>query len=983
MNPFKIFMNSMMMGLRCTPFMSFGCGMPFMPSLFCGSNFMSMPYYQGDNLWFFNSPIYRNTSYDYLLDPSLAMKNVQAQIQSGGLYGNTMLPGFTFPQIGGLNTGLQTLSGASNMPEGTNTSGTANTQGVAQQPEKTPEQIEAEQKKAEEDDKPAHKAAVNLYGVFNKVKEVAEKEKENNEFPELGDEIIQKAEDAMSKETADEQYEAMQEVISAIPADVLRKTVLADSSVKTRLRNAGYNFNLRDNNGVRYSLSNNIDPNEITHIARLTEMHNTLQDVKLDVNARYNEFQNVFSALSCSNILEIISTWNSEFNGPNEKGILRFIANNLPDEKAKNTIGPLVRSNIITFVGTLVKKAKTYEGYAKIQKEIKNVNDQLEIFSKSETNKNNIYKLADACDKLYARLRMQEALEINRYINKNEMFQDLGIVTENVIDENIVIEETIKDLQAENITAPNVDDLDEVKQAEKITIDGNGTTQADADAEAEEEYAEDKQALVEEYLVSEKHYLTKVSDDSNVYKTNIVSSEKYLTCKNGKFVEVKEKTDGSCFERYFTVKDNKLIEVTKKADGSGFEEPTDAKEVTAVEIGKQDAAVKKAQKLIDENKIVEYKIDGFNKFPLFKATGKNQFFAIIDGQFGKIKPTSKFDKDFAEKLTVENFDTSFSEGDIVTAEKVKAEAVAALEEKERAENKDVTDVENLNFTSLAYAKSKDGRYEIEKALTDKEPESLSKCIVKPLNVEGYFLVTKPKRRYYRYDEVNNKLVYLKDVVNISDDGYMKIETKKDGKKTSECKECGEAITNDLSKVNDYNETIQEYSKKYVSSVSQSDTSHVTQDSCRKLNTLIAMNDVNFTVNFIRGYQKHKRWWNNSFCEQIVKENGITDGKNIDSINSKRRYLAKIASLIINVFNETTFDINKYSQATLDKYYSQLEEIANGKLYIPVGADSFSGGCLDSEIKDKDKLIQTAATLDNIIKIVLESYKDETEQQEKN
>jgi uncharacterized protein YaaR (DUF327 family) len=210
---------------------------------------------------------------------------------------------------------------------------------------------------------------------------------------------------------------------------------------------------------------------------------------------------------------------------------------------------------------------------------------------------------------------MQEALRIREDIKNNKEFKKINEVKPDVFNDNMIIEETTKDLKAEGFTnIPEVSDLDPLPKKTTITA----TNRAE-DKNAEDEY-ESAQDRIDEYLVKERGALKKVNEDSNVYHTTVDIGD------DGKFT------------RYFTVKDDKIVEATKNADGN-FDVQNDAEEVSAEVIGKYHDALSKAKELIDAGKITYYnnELDAVCKYPIFKSVVDNKYFIIKDNEFALIE----------------------------------------------------------------------------------------------------------------------------------------------------------------------------------------------------------------------------------------------------------------------------------------------------------------------------------------------------------
>ena len=891
MNPLFMQMMFNPMGMGCMPFMG---GMNFMmPSLFCGSSFMSMPYSQSDNLWFLNQPIYRNTGYDYLLDPNFALRNCQLKWQNGGFYGQTMLPGFTFP-------GFSPIGSVPQIP------------GLTQQPQKTEAEKEAEKKKAEEAKKPAAKKAQKLSESFANIKKLAEDK--NNNLPEIPEELSKKAEEAMKKETAEEQLTAMKEVMTAIPEETIRKSVLADKNVRDKLRNAGYNFTLGVKN--KCCLKNNdIKDEDIDNSKRLIRLHSDIIEKKL------NELPLICGQLSNPDtaklrILGIISSWNDKYKG-SESGILRLIASNLPEGNDAVAKKDAVKECVKTFTEALLLKASDYEGYDKITKARDEVNEKLNLVLKTSPadgfTMTNINNLAAACDKLYARLRMQEAVAARDYVNKN--FGYLNEVKPGVINENMIVEETQKDLEAEGIAYPKVTELDAAPVTDEIVVQ---TEQEMKDLD--EEFDGDGKGKLEALYKDGK--LTKVEGKDNIYQSKPI--------KAGDKV------------RYFAVIEDKVYEVFKQNDK--FLKAKNAEEVSAADIGSYAMAVERANKLVDKNAL-RYVTDvsKANRYPVFKATGANEYYIIKDNKFyhlldaeriyiKRVGNTDKVFVDFkgADRKEVSIYDITaddveeFEDSEIRTQKQVDAEKKAkALE--------DVTIVESHQYSSL---------HDIE---SNEEMDKLSEEICgekghfrKNKFIPGYFMSDKPQGRVYKYDVKSGKLKFVENIRAITSVGYAKDADNKDfaiAEVFMDKEYTGAELIN----------KIQEYGAELRTCLNGRTNDEEVILSHRKLSTIIAMKNPVYTINFIKGYKNQGGFWSSDgICKQIVTENDF-DRRTGSTTLTGAYYVKQIAILIKQVVEITDFDRNSDD-------YKILCKLANG--------DNLSG---------------SAEKLDDIIDKVIEAY----------
>ena len=870
-------MNPLFMMFGPMGFMGGGCG--------CGVN---MPYYgQNDMLTFMNFPVFRNTSNDYLLDPRLAMWQAQQNWMNGGSFG---------------------MMGSSYLPLFNNFPGMAQFPGspwfnpTQSKPETEEEKKKREAKEAEAK-KPEAKKAENLKKAFDNIKKLSESKKN---FVNLDESIVNKAKEAMEKETASERLTAMKEVMKEIPDSIIKKSVLADDVVAKKLKEAGYNFNYKNN---LYSLpSDGI-------IDNLNDVHNDISS-KRDYVALGKLAANTKGKVTP--ILSAISSWN---NTQKEKGILNFMADNMPEEAPMAQYKEIVQM----LADALLDKADEYTGCEKIKQQrdkvaelkdsfIQHANDALnskEYEKRKSALSSELKALSKEFETLYARLRMQEAQGVSNYINSREEFTSLNEVKEGLIDENIVVAETYANLKEEGISnVPSVEDLDEVETPEVIRITSEGVENLD------DKY-KDKQELLE-CLRKDKKVLTKVGD-SNVYQTKTFDGK-----------------DGG--SRYFTVQDNKLVEVFKQEDGS-FKPAENAEAVSSNEILEYDKTVKRVKKLLEDHSI-EGPVN--NTTNLFKATGANEYYALVGNKFGKVKATA--DSINVNELTEDNLE-EFNDTDVTSKKKIE-------EEKKAKENKDVTDVGKHTYPTYA-SLNNEALSELGKEITGKEDD------FEETHVKGYYYC-KSKKRFYKYNQETGKLDYLKGVTKIAETGYM----IKDGKWLP----CTEIVNpeNYPSGTEELKNAIQDYAKKFAKDLNGKTDEKEDIDAKRRLNTFTSFTEPEYIVNFIKGYKAYGGFWSNSgMCKQIVTEYGFKEGTTHTDKESKRYYIKWIAIRMKEVVNRTNFSKNSDE-------YKLLEQIARGELLTKTSYSSngMFGGSTSYESKD---LKYTAEQLDKIIDKIIEAY----------
>ena len=877
MNPFM-----MMFGPIGFGFMGGGCS--------CGVN---MPYYgMDDRLTFMNFPVFRNTSMDYLLDPRLAMMQSQQSMMNGygNIFGSTMLPMFNnFPGM--------------NFPGMNNNSPWS----PWFQPSKTETEEERKEREAREAEakKPEAKKAEALKNTFDKIKKLADAD---SEYLTLDKSIIDKANEAMKKEKAEDRLQAMKEVIALIPDEQLKIAIYSDEKIRKHLRIAGFNFECND---VK---NKDVQSGDADNIYGLTTLHDELQ------RKEYNKLQVICGQLNTKEqakdiILSVISNWNDKFHSTKDKGLLRWIGENLPtgnDEIAKKDT---VSADVLIIVQALEAKASEYKGCAKVEKALQDLLKAKEAMIKN-FNKNTINNVATAFDNLYARLRMQEAVKVNDLIRNNADFKEINEAKADFINEDLVVEETIEDLKSEGITAPKVSDLDEAKKPTVVTVSTEGVVNIDT------KYEGKSQELVNEYLVKEKHILTQVGD------TDVYQTKDY----DGKGSGV----------RYFSVQNDKLIEVTKKEDGTFVAAPN-AKTVTRKEIEAYDSTVQRINKLINEDKSI---VPVENTSNLFKATGADEYYALVDNNFGRVKSSVNNIK--AAELKADDLE-DFDDTEVKSKDKV---------EKDK---KDKAAKEKQGQIDKVVAKLTNEKY-IWRTLNYK----LNELGLEKTKVIGYFKTTGQPTVYFKYDNNPNsntyqKLLYLRDVTSIDSNGYM---TKNNGTKEAclevqTAKESAEDLYDVLSKV----------AYKYPSPERRLSSEEIQEDLAlveRKFNSFkkyTTIHDViDFVTTFNEGSTRFWQFWKGS--EQHSISSSVVNNYAIPE--SKKEEYVKFIAIRINQI------VDRY-QLVFDDPDDKitLEQIAKGNK-VTFNYESVT------KYPDKNEFAglsikTTACELDRIIDLFLKKY----------
>ena len=825
----------------------------------CGVN---MPYYgMDDRLTFMNFPVFRNTSMDYLLDPRLSlMQSQQSWMNGGNIFGNTMLPMFNnFPGMNfpGMNTPWNIWG--------------------PQRAETDDEKKKREAKEAE-DKKPEAEKAKALKNTFDKIKKFAE---ENKEVLSLDKSIIDKAAEAMKKEKAEDRLTAMKEVLALIPDDKLKIAIYSDDKVRKNLRVSGFNF---DQNDVK---NKDIKSGDADNIDKLTNLHDELQ------RKSYNELQIISGQLASKDtakdlILSVISNRNDKYHGAKDLGLLRWIAANLPtgdDAIAKKDI---VYACTINFIQALEAKAAEYKGCPKIEKALQDLLNAKEAMIKN-FDAGKINNVANAFDVLYARLRMQEAVKVNNLIQNDNDFKFINEAKSGFINDKMVVEETYADLISEGFTnPPQVDDLDKVKKPTVVTVTSDGVEDPD------KKYEGKTQQLVEEYLAKDNKYLTNI-EGTEVYQTKDYDG-------NGSGV------------RYFSVQDGKLIEVTKKEDGT-FEVPADAKAVTAKEIEAYDEAVQRIDKLLHTDKSI---VPVENTSNLFKATGADEYYALVGNKFGKVKTSA--DNKKVDQLTVNDLE-EFNDSDVKSTEKIEADK---KEEEEKKKQEEALTEELTSDNIHSYS--------------DINRKRLNELNLEYTGVDGWYKLSKGENvGYYKYNAQTNNFELQKDVKEVNNDGTY----TDNNDHLHMCRQAGKP---------------EYYAKQLNKALFIYTDNKEEKQALRSLHTFLSYDNSEEVAAFLKAYDDATGWYEGGLCNAIYEECGcFTDSVERDGEKYsyyKDFFIERIAEQLLVVANDTNID-----QSVID----DIQTIENG---------------------DRLKWYQNnAKSLDSLIKTVLEEYDKNKEQKD--
>lgn len=714
--------------------------------------------------------------------------------------------------------------------------------------------------------------------------------------------VIQEALNKSGK--IDEKLDALKEACKKLNSSKLEQALLSLDDIKIELSEAGYNF------GVNNKKAD-------------TELKQKINTVEKDLKNKKADTLNstLVTSENESEILRILSYWNDTRNSNNDKGIIRLIANNIPAKEDEQTLQKTGVSNIamslVNYVDTLKAKFDSEVSFTEIEKSAKAVKDALTTANKNFT-KANLETLANKVDDLYARLRLAEAERIQNNVKTQYGFLNEAI-GKNIVDNDLIIGDVKKDLQAEKINIPS--------NLDGIPNENNGSVTIDDDIDGTCTTAKEKlDKLVE------KEYL-KDSGIEGIYKSNVSTtneSPKFYMILNDKLVELKDvksidKTSKNC-----TMKDG----TTKALD----EAKANAIDVTAADVQKFKNTVDRIDNLVKDGYIKACS-NLTNEFPkgvkLYRSIGKGldknyQYFIVKDNELVKVNAKSVNAKGYVtmddnsvkhiSQLTDNNF-TSIENNEILKED----------------ESEEVSSGSNASEeTSLVDI---DTTGEMRELADDLDLEST--------DVIGYY---KKGNNYYKYNTENEKFEALSDIKDISSTGIM---TKEDGSKVA------------LREVES-----PEAAGKTVRQCLRRDTSSSEYNVIeKKINSFSTYENTEEIIKFIEGYfTEHSDDgginWNSELCAQISSENEL-------STSRKEHMLRIIAKQVLKVMDKLGISSDSRDYQDM-KYYA---EKAGKKEGDTTNSWRIDGGFWRSWSFWSSERTGAANHMDDIIEKVLKEYRE--------
>ena len=851
----------------------------------CGVN---MPYYgMDDRLTFMNFPVFRNTSMDYLLDPRLAMMQTQQSMMYGGgnMFGNTMLPLFNnFP---GMNfPGMNAPWSPWWQPTRTETEEQKKEREAREAEERDPKNVEIKEK------------IDNYKDCFEKFKKAVDAETKGSEkFKEFE----KKYNEALKEKKLADRLKKLEELFDTLDTKTLTKVALADKDINHSLFMIGYSF--PKSTSYKHQIgSSEVDWNTFF----LTSIEGNLS--KDDATPVGILGGKLLDANCKEQILQIISTWNDTHRDDDSKGLLRKLADYIPNSKEqvvnwKAGVSGLALA-LIAKADSFVEENGSNSDFTKLVAQRKKVSDLLDknITNNKNIKKSDVIALANEFDKLYAMLRIQEAIVMNAKV-VDKYADKFNAIKPNAIPDDIIIKETIEDLKTENIAVPTSSELDKLPEKESAFVRDNKRSTSkweDIDNDTEGEPEKRAQALV--------------NSDPKMLKGVISHKGVYETTNSGK----------NAPKRYYMVKGDKLVEAKYNETTKKYEPIKDAEDVTSVEINTYVETINDIDIYIKAGKIknstnvkgVYLSVDAY-------PDNHREVFIIKDNKLVKINGTLYTDgtvklkngeKVKLEELTEDDYSVVESEDDIYTKPK------AASPEIEEKTDVDEEKASLDNWDDLGIS-----------GLSDLNRKNLKNLGLVSTGVEGWYKYTGKGGGYYRYNVENNELEKLDDVKEINTDG-----TYKDTKgKIHLCKQVG--------KPEDYGKALQK-ALRYVTS------SEEEQIALRNLNTFLVYENTSDIMEFLKGYDSERLFFNDKMCHQIATEHGIFTDKRPDNKEYRVYYIQEIAKKLLKVADEVNIKDSEY-----ENLEALIENSENGVLQ--------DGHCL----------IGMADALDRIIKLLLDEY----------
>ena len=693
------------------------------------------------------------------------------------------------------------------------------------------------------------------YAQYDKMKKIL------NEYKKVATDS-EKAyiEEAMSKSgKIDEKIKALKDVAAKLDSSVIKESLLSLDPYKTQLIKAGYKVN---NNDADKTLKTNL---------KLAAAD--LKAGKVDTLT-----SSVITNDAEPNILNILSTWNDTHNTTSDRNIIRSVASSIPSKADEQTNHKKAVEHIAKSLLSYAENIKTgFDAdvdFSQLDKSAEEVATAWATASKN-FNKDNVNKLAAKVDDLYARLRLIEAEKIRNSIQKDYKFVN-DMTGKTIVDDNLIIKETEKDLKAEGITPPaSRDAVPSGNRDERpvSSLDDKPVDEQIAGLTQEQEIAETnvkKGIYKSKNSKDEKHHLYMKKDDKLVELKDVVSIDKDNNCKM---------KDGST---------KKLADVEKV-------------EVSPSEIKQYNATLKKIEELKNGGKLVKCptNLPTWNKAGVTlywskgkQANGAHQCFVVMGNELMQIncKYVDKNGKIVMEDGSTKDI-TQLTEADCTS---VNSSDILATDEP-----KSSTGGEQGNGGSATLDD------------TGEMDELAEKLGLTETGVIGYY---KKGRAYYKYNEETQQFEYLKGVTTINDNGTMVKNGKEEAiREVEKPEEAGKILRKKLG----------------------GDTSTEAYTViAKKMNSFSTYTDLEDIAKFFEAYEEERPWYaliNSKMCAQIATEDGLdsaTKGKYLKTIVKQTLVLAKKC---LHRDSEEIDKLKEYSTKSLEKSPYEVASIYTDRI----------------------------------------------------
>ena len=741
---------------------------------------------------------------------------------------------------------------------------------------------------------------------YNKLKKALTEYKKSAEA--MGDnELVDKINSALNKSgKVDEKLSAIKELCKSLDPTKMQNALLATDPYKADLIKIGYKVH---NNDADKDLQRRIE-------AAYTEIDTAGKVNKLCVD--------VLSGEDDPEILKILSFWNDKHNKTSDKSILRAIAPKIPSAKDERTdykkVVDCVTNSLISYS---VRVKQNYDGtdFTNLDKSVDEVTKALKVvtdnFNKDNVDglANSVNKLADKVEDLYARLRLIEAERVRNNIQKDYNFMNNYFTNKSVVNDNLVVSETKKDLTSEGIKIPTNTDVVPTNRQEVAPS-------TDLDNKPVDEQ-------ISELTTNSKDLHERATKKGKVYYSNRGDNEpaQWYMKDGDKLVQLKGVTsidaNGKC-----TMKSGAPTDLDKLSEDNKVE-------VLPSEIKAYNQALKQIKDY--SGRLVKcpttpqnWKNAGvtlyWSKGLVNCDDGKQhcQCFVVIDNKLQKIDNAYVDGQGVIRFFNGETLDVK----DLTSAHCTPVTSIDEIQLTNEPKNTSGTGTGNGGSATL------DGTGEMD--------ELAEKLGLTETGVIGYY---KKGRAYYKYNEETQQFEYLKGVTTINDNGTM----VKNGKK--------EAIR-EVEKPEESGKVLRE---KLFADTSDAEYKII----AKKMNSFSTYTEMEDIATFLEAYEKQRGSYacDGTICAQIATETDLDEA-------TKKEYITNIAKQIRKLAKKAGYSDDTNEMIKLNDFIS--------KGTMTVGFWNNIGNGLSNIFANPfgKTLTCDARELDCIIRDVLKKYRDE-------